>query len=132
MDTSFYSNEWFPSFISLIDFLNEFYYFYLFLAPKPRRRRPTTSNPLKNWTEKSNNEPDILPKTIQKTSSTEKRLGDVTQNADQLVVPSVNRFRVRTKPKTEAGNVPGNSSDIYLNKNKTNKDGYKVSVLYHS
>lgn len=48
---------------------------------------------------------------------------------DQIIAPSVNRFRVRAKPKAEAGVIPENSTDI-PNKAKTNKDGYKVSVFH--
>lgn len=53
-------------------------------------------------------------------------------SGDQILAPSVNRFRVRAKPKPEANIVSGNSTDVSPSKSKTNKDGYKVNQFEKS
>lgn len=96
------------------------------LAPKPRRRRPTTSSPLKKEN-KSNvaAQPKVAP-TRRKTIPVANRRSEIA-SGDQLPAPSVNRFRVRPKPKPETVTIAGNSSDFTsISKDKKSKDGYKV------
>lgn len=91
-----------------------------------RRRRPTTSSPLKSEESK---EIEIKPKTTarRKTLPATRRISvpaKASDRSDQVIAPSVNRFRVRTKATLTAS---GNSSAIALSsKDKKSKDGYKV------
>lgn len=82
---------------------------------------------MKRENEKTDNDAEFLPKVLQK--STENRKNDYTLNDDQNVATSVNRFRVRAKPKVETEHLSKNTSDVVSNKNKSTKDGYKVSYI---
>lgn len=92
------------------------------IVPKSRRRRPTTSDPLMKYVDDFENEREFLQKHIssQKNSEQSNRKSEVVMGSDQILSTSVNRFRVRAKPKTEI-TTSGNSSDI-----SKNRDTYKV------
>lgn len=100
------------------------------VAVKQRRRRPTTSSPLR----KGNNEDSessISPKTgaVQKTFSIENKQREIASSGDQIHAPSVNRFRVRSKPKLDLATKADNSSDFGVQTDKSSKDGYKVNAM---
>lgn len=98
-------------------------------APKPRRRRPTTSSPLKKIDESTDFE--AAPTVKRKTVVSANRRSEVT-SGDQSPAPSSNRFRVRSKPKADATAAADNSTDFAVSKEKKGKDGYKVSRAYSS
>lgn len=94
-------------------------------APKPRRRRPTTSSPLKKSEESS--DIDAAPTVRRKNVVSANRRSEVA-SSDQSPAPSANRFRVRSKPKTDSSTSADNSTDFAVSKEKKGKDGYKVSI----
>lgn len=97
-------------------------------AIKARRRRPTTHSPEQKDLNKSTENPEVIRRSdaSKKTTRTSEKHGGAS--SDQHLTSSVNRFRVRTKPKTETSGVTGNASIFNLSNDKSNKDGYKVSV----
>lgn len=97
-------------------------------APKPRRRRPTTSSPLKKNDEGADF--DAAPTIRRKTVVSANRRSEAA-SADQAPAPSTNRFRVRSKPKADATAAADNSTDFAVSKEKKGKDGYKVSRVSH-
>lgn len=96
---------------------------FLLLAPKLRRRRPTTSSPKDS--QNHDNQSAELRKHIsspRKTFTVENK-----NNIDQTLATSVNRFRIRTKVKSETVPSSMNISDYGINREKPSKDGYKVN-----
>lgn len=104
----------------------------VFVAPSPRRRRPSTSSPLKKDNDKIEHESEPRPKTTtarRKIMASANRRSEMA-SVDQVPASSNNRFRVRYKPKTDtAVTAPGNNSSLDFaasTKDKKSKDGYKV------
>lgn len=114
-------------YILIVSFFRDFLFG---LAPKPRRRRPTTSSPLTKGNDKTEAEAQPKATTVhRKTIATVNRRSEIA-TGDQVPAPSVNRFRVRSKPKPEAVSIAGNSSDFTsTSKDKKSKDGYKVNGI---
>lgn len=106
-------------------------------APKLRRRRPTTSSPLKKDNDKTELGSETLPKVTtarRKAIVTANRRSEIASSVDQIPASSVNRFRVRSKPKLESVAASGNGTLEFAasTKDKKSKDGYKVNkYAYH-
>lgn len=98
-------------------------------APKPRRRRPTTSSPLKK-NDESSSDIDTAPTVRRKTVVPANRRSETAASSDQVPAPSSNRFRVRSKPKLDSNTATDNSTDFTVSKDKkSTKDGYKVGTV---
>lgn len=109
-------------------------------APK-RRRRPTTttSNPLaKAATEETETAVEVKPAAVKPKSPVRRKPFSATRRvshpsaspidrSDQVPAPSVNRFRLRPKTKTDANVVAPANNTTSLGKAK---DGYKVVCYY--
>lgn len=109
-------------------------------APK-RRRRPTTttSNPLaKAVTEETETPVEVKPAAVKPKSPVRRKPFSATRRvshpsaspidrSDQVPAPSVNRFRVRPKTKTDANVVAPANNTTSLGKAK---DGYKIVCYY--
>lgn len=87
---------------------------------------------MKKDNDKTELESETLPKVTtarRKAIVTPNRRSEIASNVDQVPASSVNRFRVRSKPKPESVTASGNGTLEFAasTKDKKSKDGYKVN-----